>query len=1262
MAKTMKKVISLLLAAVLILGTFAGCGKSSKDEPAITASAVKFSKSGQYTTTVSSDKVDLSGINAKNVEVRYLDPNTAVETEAVSTEDETQANTETAEEVNPEEVYTLSAKVESVKAADKKNYEITFTDENAADYATSSYVVLFKGIEGKNNIANVAVEFPEITLTPDVEFVTPSQKDIKLTLSINGSEFEDEISVADITLGDSFDRMEREVISSSANNLTLEIKGDVVKNVSGAYQWGTVGVKPSAIKDGYTTVEAKTNIQLDTAYLDPDTIKYKNGKVTADLKVYGVADADALTKDNVKLEGVTTETLEKADANTAKITFSADKIGNVNDFVDLVSGKAFELGDYKTEFGLAQANMYPVFDYVEEDGDNLKLTLKLYANGGTFSKKLKAKQITLADDFKGARVESAEVDSDTVATLIISVPANGATAENFKLNGTVTLAQGTIVNPWGEKTSKDASYTRDYSGESLGREVSLNGDTLLEIQKYTRGLNTMFGKICYYGGVAGKVFSIGKTVLEAAGVLQSDQAKIMEQFSILNEKIDGIIENQGKIMSMLDEVSNKITENSNDRYRENLNDLRADVDALEDLLWNAAMYMALDAAVKDGRLDKMPRQDEYENYTEYLPDVKDMSNEALEKYNNDIIDFLETQCENHNSLFDDFTYTYENLKKDLGHVADKLSATDSTNPITRYDTLCSYKYNFDSQCYEFRSAQRGTALDLMARGLMIVFAREKVMTNSKDTTYVKLQSRVQKAALWIDESYNYIGHPADEIKAFPHKETVGTGATYISDIAVAGAANATEARQALAKEGYYEVSVDLNRNAGGHFIFVGYKYTTDYSKAIKDAWVEVRAWPDTSPVSRTKPSLCPVYGDDKFVNSNGDLNCGAGGVNFLYLHQSREAGDVYAGRAISKIWVDSTKPQSGGGCPTDLNYNSGGDYLYLHYEYANDQKETGVVLDGDPEYYPYSYVLGKKVAIGRTSDLSSQRVLDAALQQSDGKYRNWSEAEIKSFISRTGGKAWNEELKSAGLKNITNRMPVDMHWDSHFQFTGSSLKSGSNTLATHKKELVRDNLTYFKLFDYVANVPYVQPQERPKEVAVDEFNPYGSSQSPRKAKIDTITIDVWDTMMDVDALGWEFVSILDKDKTGVKESANYAIDKNGKVGQFVFDGNAAVYTGNTENDNRSIIIVVTPSVNGTKQISEKSYEKLVNLVAYQCDQNGISQLVWNDDSKARANHQGGANVTLLRDFKSDTDAPGSYLYGRMKDLVKDVNAKLDYVQ
>ena len=68
MAKTTKKVISVLLAIVLVTGAFAGCGKSNKEETAaITAAAVKYAKSGQYTTTVSSEKVDLSGITADNV-------------------------------------------------------------------------------------------------------------------------------------------------------------------------------------------------------------------------------------------------------------------------------------------------------------------------------------------------------------------------------------------------------------------------------------------------------------------------------------------------------------------------------------------------------------------------------------------------------------------------------------------------------------------------------------------------------------------------------------------------------------------------------------------------------------------------------------------------------------------------------------------------------------------------------------------------------------------------------------------------------------------------------------------------------------------------------------------------------------------------------------------------------------------------------------------------------------------------------------------
>ena len=282
MAKAMKKVISVLLALVLVVGTFAGCGKSNKEETtAITATAVKYTKSGQYTTTVSSKKVDLSGINADNVEVRYLDltadPAAAkAESTEVATEE---ATTEATEEPKLEDVYTLFAKVESVKATDKKSCEITFTDDRAAELKTGSYIVLFKSVEGDDNTASVEVEFPEITLTPDVENVVSDATQAKVTLAIDGSAFEDGISEKDIYLDNAFSDMKIESVSSSDKNLTVQLKGSPVRNAAGAYQWGSINVKPSGIKDGYADVTSKIDVKLAAVNIDASTLKYENGNI-----------------------------------------------------------------------------------------------------------------------------------------------------------------------------------------------------------------------------------------------------------------------------------------------------------------------------------------------------------------------------------------------------------------------------------------------------------------------------------------------------------------------------------------------------------------------------------------------------------------------------------------------------------------------------------------------------------------------------------------------------------------------------------------------------------------------------------------------------------------------------------------------------------------------------------------------------------------------------------------------------------------------
>jgi len=556
----------------MLVSALAACKQNTdetENEAAITATPVKYSRSGNYTTTVSSENIDLSGITAENVEVRSLDP-AAVPDNSGSESAKT----------GIENVYTLSAKVESVKA-DKKSCEITFTDDKAAENITGSYIVLFKSINGDDNTASVEVEFPEITLTPDVENVVSDATQAKVTLAIEGSTFEDGISEKDIYLDHAFSDMTIESVSSSEKNLTVQLKGTPVRNELGVYQWGSVNVKPSGIKDGYADVTSKINIQLATVNIDTSTLKFENGKINADLKVYGVVDINTLTKDNIKLDGATVEAAEKADDNTVKLTLSADGVKSVNDFADTVGGKTMTLGDYETTVAVTQASFYPVFDYVDADGDNLKITLKLYANSGSFDKDLKADAVSFSQDFKDAKVNSVTVDSDTLATLILSVPAQGQTSETLDMDGTVILSEGALTNAWGESTSAESAYTRNYSVESLGRDVSggvsLNAETLLEIQKYTRGLNTTFGKICYYGQIAGQVFSVAKSVLEAVGVVESEHAQVMKELKAINHKLDTVIENQQAIQKQIEELGIKLL-NDNSAYEAALGRLKTNLD------------------------------------------------------------------------------------------------------------------------------------------------------------------------------------------------------------------------------------------------------------------------------------------------------------------------------------------------------------------------------------------------------------------------------------------------------------------------------------------------------------------------------------------------------------------------------------------------------------------------------------------------------------------------------------------------------------
>ena len=299
-----------------------------------------------------------------------LEPGTVIAApEAAEEGTESQGASDTAEfDFNTYDDGERLATIDSLTKKEDGSWEINFTDENAVKYGTSRYSIRMKDVK---EVASVEVEFPELTLTPDITAVSAAASEVKLTLTLNDSEFADEVTNGMISLYNGFENMTVESVSAAGKNLTMLLTGNISTNNTnyGANLVGTVGLAPEAVKDCGCSLRANVGIESNYAGFAGSTLKFADGKITADFEAAGTVDLDKLTKDNLKIEGITVESVEKKSDTSAEVVMSAKGIKSVNDFVKLVSGKDADFGGYETIVSLSQASFYPVFDYCEADGD-----------------------------------------------------------------------------------------------------------------------------------------------------------------------------------------------------------------------------------------------------------------------------------------------------------------------------------------------------------------------------------------------------------------------------------------------------------------------------------------------------------------------------------------------------------------------------------------------------------------------------------------------------------------------------------------------------------------------------------------------------------------------------------------------------------------------------------------------------------------------------------------------------------------------------
>lgn len=122
-------------------------------------------------------------------------------------------------------------------------------------------------------------------------------------------------------------------------------------------------------------------------------------------------------------------------------------------------------------------------------------------------------------------------------------------------------------------------------------------------------------------------------------------------------------------------------------------------------------------------------------------------------------------------------------------------------------------------------------------------------------------------------------------------------------------------------------------------------------------------------------------------------------------------------------------------------------------------------------------------------------------------------------------------------------------------------------------------------------------------------------------------------------------------------SANYGIGVGGEIGLYVPEEFRAVTSNSRANDNRAITIEVANSAGSPDwPISSASWASLILLLTDVCRRNNIPELRWRGD-KSLIGQPDLQNMTVHRWFAA-TACPGDYLYSRMGELARAVNARL----
>jgi hypothetical protein len=125
-------------------------------------------------------------------------------------------------------------------------------------------------------------------------------------------------------------------------------------------------------------------------------------------------------------------------------------------------------------------------------------------------------------------------------------------------------------------------------------------------------------------------------------------------------------------------------------------------------------------------------------------------------------------------------------------------------------------------------------------------------------------------------------------------------------------------------------------------------------------------------------------------------------------------------------------------------------------------------------------------------------------------------------------------------------------------------------------------------------------------------------------------------------------------------SSNYGIGYDGKVGMYVEEEDRSWCSSSNSNDQRAVTIECASQDVAPYAFNTVVYNKLVELCADICRRNGKNKLLWLGTKERTLNYvpRSDEMVLTVHRWFANKSCPGEWMFNRMGELARDVNAKL----